>query len=209
MTTPPTLVPGDRLLLERVLRDTGVERVPAHPSLTDYMLVLTRALVERLQRATEPLAGLLGPHASSVLLATKLFLAAVLGLLLFVAIRWILSRRIAPRPAKAVASAAPDIDGSGREDLARGLEAWASELESHLQAGDVGGALRALWWWLARSLCGPDADPSWTSRELLDRARRPDLRPFAAAFDRLAYGRDAPRVPDVRDLVRRLRSTLA
>jgi hypothetical protein len=206
--TAPTLAPGDRLLLERVLRDTGVERVPGRPGIADYMLVLTRAIVERLHRATEPLAGLLGPHASSFLLATKVFLLAVLGLLLFVVIRWILSRGVIRRR-KPRAATAPALAGSDREDLVRGLEAWASELESHLQAGDVRGALKALWWWLARSLCGPDADPSWTSRELLDRARRPDLRSFAAAFDRLAYGRDAPRVPDVRDLVGRLRRALA
>jgi hypothetical protein len=206
--TPPTLAPGDRLLLERVLRDSGVEQDPGRPGMADYMLVLTRALVERLQRATEPLAGLLGPHASSFLLATKVFLMAVLGLLLFVLVRWILSRRTAGRQMPRT-SAAPAIARSDREELARGLEAWASELESHLQAGDVRGALKALWWWLARSLCGPDADPSWTSRELLDRARRPDLRSFAAAFDRLVYGRDAPRARDVRDLVGRLRSALA
>lgn len=204
--TAPTLAPGDRLLLERVLRDTRVERGPARQGMADYMVVLTRAIVERLQRAIEPLAGLFGPHASSLLLATEVVLLAVLGLLLFVVVRWILSRRVVRRQKPREAAA---LAGSDREDLARGLEAWATELESHLQAGEVRGALKALWWWLARSLCGPDADPSWTSRELLDRARRPDLRSFAAAFDRLAYGRHAPRVPDVRDLVGRLRSALA
>jgi hypothetical protein len=207
--TGPALAPGDRLLLQQILRDTGVESVPGRPGTADYMLVLARALAERLQRAMEPVAGLFGTHASTLLLAAEVFLIGVLALLVFVVIRWIVSRRSVRRRRSAEdAASVPPLAGEEGE-LARGLEAWASELERHLQAGDARGALKALWWWLARALCGPDADPSWTSRELLDRARRPDLRTFAAAFDRLAYGREAPRVPDVRDLVGRLRSVLA
>jgi hypothetical protein len=208
MTGVP-LVAGDRLLLERVLRETGVERVPSRPGVADYMLVVARALVERLGRVLEPLGDLLRPHSSTLVLATKVFVLVVLGMLLFVLIRWILRRRALPRQAPKSAADASAIAPSGREDLALEFEMWASEMDLHLEAGDVRGALNALWWWLARSLCGSDADPSWTSRELLDRARRPDLRPFAAVFDRLAYGPEAPRVPEVRELVSRLRIVLA
>lgn len=204
MTVPP-LAPADHLLLERVLRETGVATVPSRPGLADYMLVIARAVAERLGHAMGPLGDLLRPHAPLLLLATKVFVLTVLGILLLVLIRWIRRRRALPRPEPG--SIATAVSGSDREDP--GLETWASEMERHLEAGDVRGALEALWWWLARSLCGPRADPSWTSRELLDRARRPDLRAFAAAFDRLAYGREAPRATDVRELMSRLRSVLA
>ena len=132
--TGAALAPGDRLLLEQVLRDTGVERVPGRPGTADYMLVLARALADRLQRAVEPLAGLLGPHASSFLLAAKVFLIGVLALLVFVVIRWIVLRR-AVRRRKPRARRHSRASRGSEGELARGLEAWASELRASPRGG--------------------------------------------------------------------------
>jgi hypothetical protein len=54
---------------------------------------------------------------------------------------------------------------------------------------------------------GP-VDPSWTSRELLVRAGRPDLGPWAAALDRMTYGPRRPAAGDLRELVDALESAV-
>jgi hypothetical protein len=51
-------------------------------------------------------------------------------------------------------------------------------------------------------------DPSWTTRELVSRAKRSELTPVARDLDRLAYGRAAPGVRDVRALAAALEGML-
>lgn len=80
---------------------------------------------------------------------------------------------------------------------------WEAALQQALADGDVGRAVHALWWWLAQSLgCG--ADPSWTSRELMQRSGRRDLRAHVRRLDRLLYSPNAPRLDDVEALWRDL-----
>ncbi len=85
---------------------------------------------------------------------------------------------------------------------------WLTELRARLARGDVPAALEALWWWFARSLSGAAAESSWTSRELLAHASRPELAPLAAALDRLLYGETRPSVEDVRRLADRVQAEL-
>ena len=67
-----------------------------------------------------------------------------------------------------------------------------------LEGGDVAGALEALWWWLAASVTLNAAiDESWTTRELLVRARRPELLRAGSGLDALMYGRSSPSAADV------------
>jgi hypothetical protein len=82
----------------------------------------------------------------------------------------------------------------------RGVAGWRAELERRLAAGDVAGALEALWWWLARALAGEGADESWTGRELVARSRRRDLLPLVARLDAMAYGPERPEPEAVRRL---------
>jgi hypothetical protein len=73
----------------------------------------------------------------------------------------------------------------------------------------VEAALEAVWWWLAVSTMSREVDASWTSRELLEAAGRPDLRPLARDLDRMAYGPTRPSPGDVRQLVSGLEVGLA
>lgn len=87
---------------------------------------------------------------------------------------------------------------------------WRRRLEERLARGDVAGALEALWWWIAFSLApGSEIDESWTTRELLEAARRPDLRRLGAALDVLLYGRRSPSRQDVAECLARFEERLA
>jgi hypothetical protein len=77
--------------------------------------------------------------------------------------------------------------------------AWKAEIEARLASGDVAGALEAFWWWLASSLSLESAvDASWTTRELLAKARRRELLGLGARLDVLMYG---PRIPSSDDVI--------
>lgn len=191
---------ADRALLERILQESAVQRQASPPSLGEYAAALQEALVGWLSRHAPPLASFLDSRVAEVLL--WLGVAAVLaGLVVH------LLRRLQGRPVAAPDLALPPVrKESGPE---RDPAAWRRELEARLLRGDVAAALEALWWWLARSLCGPRVDASWTSRELLDEARRADLRPLANALDRLAYGERTPTDAEVRGLLGRFEESLA
>lgn len=95
--------------------------------------------------------------------------------------------------------------------LAVALDAagWRAELDRRLAEGRIPESLEALWWWLARSLAGPEAEPDWTSRDLIARSRRHDLRDLVRRLDLLTYGPLPPGVEDLRGLLGRLEEALA
>ena len=109
------------------------------------------------------------------------------------------------RPASDAAKTAP----SPAPPAFSGAAEWRRELDRRLDAGDVAGALQALWWFLARSVASGEVLPSWTSGELLARARRPELRPLAVQLDRFRYGPLDPAPSDVRELTARFEQALA
>jgi hypothetical protein len=208
--TPPALRAADRALVARVLADGGVDRRLPGADLRGYLTHLGGELGRRLTAWVAAAVGAV--TGSAVAVAAAVLIAVALAALLWALTRWILHRwrrrgadgRPPPAPA-AVASGTP-----GRGDPAL----WRAELERRLAEGRLAEALEAAWWWLALSLAGERADPSWTSRELLERAVgagevRRRLAPLLAGFDVLAYGPRRPTVAAVRGLVAALEGELA
>jgi hypothetical protein len=185
-------------VLERAL--AGVERTPAPPE-GSYLGELGHAFQEALVRAILRGAEMLHLMRTTFLaIAVVVMLAAVLLI-----VRALLprlrqrSRRPEPGALASTPAAAAARDAAG----------WRAELERRLAEGRTAEALEAAWWWLARSLAGDGAEPDWTSRDLVARARRPDLAPLVRWLDGLTYGPRRPALDDVRSLVGRLEEVLA
>ncbi len=130
------------------------------------------------------------------------FWLALLGLGAWLAVR-VLRARPAPssdRSGSVSAGAEPTV-------AARPVTAGerVAAIEASLEAGDMPATLEALWWWLAGQLGYATADPSWTSRELVTRAERPDLLPWVRRLDGLIYGPTVPTETAVRGFWQSLR----
>jgi len=200
---------ADRAVLGRVLAASGVERRPEPPDasyLRDLIASLYAALAKLIERATGRL-GLPGWLLTGIAAA----LAAVAAALL-VRAWWAYRRRARGSGSAAAVSADGDAAaGVGRagEDELRDAAAWRLELERRLAEQRLPEALRAAWWWLARSLAGARAQPTWTGRELLRWSRREDLREVVRHLDRLTYGPRPPVAEEVRQLAARLEAALA
>jgi hypothetical protein len=189
--------PADHALLQRVMDEEGVARAVSEPDWSGYLVDLARAALEVMPDVMAPARdaiarlGFSMESASIVLLAV---LAAVIAALATIAVLRLVRRR---RPAALPRDAVVETLVEAPRDPA----VWRTLLEEHLRAGGMAEALEALWWWLAASVSRGPVDPSWTSRELLARAGRPDLGPWAARLDRMTYGPRRPVADDVRGLV--------
>jgi hypothetical protein len=191
---PLVLHAADEVLLKHVLGDTRVVRKPSGPELTDYFGALAHAFVRWLKDVFHARPSL----AENLTLGVEILaLAAVglgLGLLAVAALR---RARAFGGPRGPAAPRRDWTEAAGRP-AALDRAAWRREIESRLKGGDVAGALEALWWWLAASLTVDEAiDESWTTRELLVRARRPELLRAGFGLDALMYGRTSPSAADV------------
>lgn len=188
--TPPT----DLDVLQRVIRESGVDQTVPAPTWSGYALAVLEAFADWLRRALPDLRGLrqlptvIGP-------AVAVIAAALVLLVLLAVVRAAVSsrRRQAHRagPATRLMPApvpVPDRDPAG----------WRQEIERRLGAGDLAGALEALWWWFARTLTAGRVDPAWTSRELLAHTQRVELAPLALALDRLLYAAQRPQAEHIR-----------
>jgi hypothetical protein len=189
--------PADLALLQRLIEQERIARGAPGLDWSDYLVNLARAALDGLGHLLSPardaIAGLgfSMETAATVLLA---LLAAVITALATLAVfRLARRRRPAPLPRDA---AAETLEAAPRDP-----GAWRALLEERLRAGRIAEALEAAWWWLAASVSRGPVDPSWTSRELLVRAGRPELGPWAAALDRMTYGPRRPAAEDVRGLV--------
>jgi hypothetical protein len=186
--------------VERILAESGVERTPAPPQagyLAELSQAFWRSVAELIGRTAKALN--LGPEALVWILAVLVGLAlAAVGWMLFTLLR----RR--PKPGQTVAA------GSGPAFVPTTWDAaaWRAELERCLAEERIGEALRAAWWWLARSIAGPEVEPDWTSRDLLRRTRKRELRDLLRRLDVLTFGADRPGLPDVRHLAEQIRGAL-
>ena len=213
--TPPALFPAaaalgppsawvdaaaDRALLARILSESRVERVPARPAMAEYFQAWAEAVARWVDRFLGRHPGLREGVVLGLWIAAFLILATALALLVLLALR-LLRRRT--RTEAAAQESLPAAPAAPRPDRA----GWRRELERRLSAGDVEGALEALWWWFASSLVS-EPDASWTSQQLLREARRTDLGFAAVELDRALYGASRPAAEDVAVLQARLEGAL-
>lgn len=191
---------ADRELLDRVATETRVVTGRRDLGVVGRSGAWARRVLRRLARwisrwLVRSISGFEGAGRGVVWLALALAAAAV-GVGLVALLRR--PRRRRPRRGEpAAVPAAPDGDPVPPAVDAAG---WRAEVERRLAAGSVAGALEAVWWWLARAVAGEEADPSWTGRELVRRARRPELHPPVARLDAMTYGPERPAPAAVREL---------
>lgn len=188
--------------MERILTETGVERDPAPPQasyLAELSQAFWRAVAEAFDRTADALH--LGPEAQVWILAGLVGLAlAAVGWTLLALFR----RRRPPESQEAETVMSLPTLAAATWDAA----AWRAELERCLADERIGEALRAAWWWLARSIAGPEVEPDWTSRDLVARTGRRELRDLLRRLDTLTFGAARPALPDVRRLAEQIRGAL-
>jgi hypothetical protein len=204
---------ADPALLARVLASSRVERRPRPPDasyLRDLAAGFLRALAELAASASQRL------RLPQWLLVAAVAMLAGTALALLARAWWRRRRRRRGAAAGSGRDLAHDggagaaTSGDRRaEDEAWDAAAWRLELERRLAQERIPEALRAAWWWLARSLAGTAAEPTWTGRELLRWSRRDDLGALLRQLDAMAYGPRQPGTAEVRRLAARLQEALS
>lgn len=198
----PVLVPADEAALERAFAENDVETRFSDGRGSDFLWYAFERLATRFSKVFE--AG-----AFAVLGQLWIWVAAFAGLvcaalaLVVVRLKGGWRRRHGAGEAAEQASTRLPIVGPASAAL------WRERAESRLEAGDLRGALEAIWWWLASLLAAGAVDPAWTGRELLRRVGRPELLPAVRQLDAFRYGRAAPEVDAVRRYFDQLRGALA
>jgi hypothetical protein len=193
---------ADAALLERVIAESGVDATPTEASGLELWL---ESLGEELRRLIGSLLELLEGVTGSTSLPPWVGWG-LLAVLLVAAAALLLrgSGRARRRPAPPVS---PPLEVE--LEAPRSASEWRAAIEGALARGELEAALTALWWWLASRLAPQEAQPSWTTRELVVRSGRRDLAPLVARFDALAYGPLAPEPVEVRRLLGELEERLA
>lgn len=189
---------ADAEALAEVYRQ-GVDVAAPSPGAGEYVRDTIIYSLTRFFGWLEEMSGAFGwLNWDLVRIALTGLLLALVGWLLFRVVRRFLANRTEVVGDGHVAVETPRRPAPASRD-------WAEELRRRLEAGDVASALEALWWWLATQVGVPDADPSWTSRELLLHAGRGDLRRPVRRLDHMIYGPEAPAIVDVREFWHGLR----
>lgn len=185
---------------------TGVERAPAPPQ-ASYLAELTQAFWQRVGELL-----LRGGRALRLSAEAQTWIAAGLVALAVAALVWMLLALLRRRRQATLREAGAAGSGPVPTVAAWDAEAWRAELERCLSEERseerIGEALRAAWWWLARSIAGPEAEPDWTSRDLLARTRKRELRDLLRRLDALTFGADRPGLADLRRLAEQIRGAL-
>ncbi len=193
---------ADRAVLDRVLAGSGVETAPAPPDssyLGELGAAVQRAFIDALLAGGRML-NLPRPVVYGIAVV-------LLGLAVLLLLRMVLARIRAGGPQGQEAGSV--AAGDGPAPALRDAAGWRAELERRLAAGRIPEALEAAWWWLARSVAGEKAEPDWTSRDLLARARRRELAPLVRRLDAFIYGPRQPEAEELRALVGRMEETLS
>jgi hypothetical protein len=188
--------------------------VPVPPQ-SSYLSALSRALgrylAELIRRGGEALR--LGPEV-------RAGIAAALVVLAVAALAWVLVALLRRRRQTAVVREAGAAASAPAPSNIWDAEAWRAELERLFSIGSegwsearTGEALRAAWWWLARSIAGPEAAADWTSRDLAARVRKrelrdAELRDALRRLDALTFGAGRPGLADLRGLAEQIRGAL-
>lgn len=196
---PAPAAEADPALVEEAVRQGSVaaERLP--PRVAEYAYDLTAYLGRLLERLIKAAGGAVPENFGVGCLGFVVVLALLLAFWLLLRL-WLGRSKKGPESVElAPASAAPALPPGAD---------WEGELEERLGRGEVHAALQALWWWLAGRLGAPAAQASWTTRELVERAGRRDLRLLVTPLDRLLYGAGQPTAGEVRGLFDSFRAAL-
>ena len=197
---------ADQDLVRRILVETGVATKPAGPTLGSYLGSWFEAVMRWIGRLLAETLGMSEGARSAAIFIAIVTVALALTLIALSILRWVRNRgpRGLPEP-RPGATEIPENAPPQRDRFA-----WRARIEALLSLGDVAGALEAFWWWLASSLpLESDVDASWTTRELLLRARRQELLGLGGTLDVLMYGPRAPLAEDVTDCLARFEERLA
>lgn len=200
----PEMAPhaADRATLERVYAETGAETERPSPGWGEYATSLMRRFGAWIRGVLASGLEAAGFDAGKVVYVAWAVLAlAVLAVAAAVVLG--LRRRRSTRGRRQ----GEVVPGSPPPAVATPVS-WRREIDRRLAGGHVTEALEAVWWWLARALCGDRADAAWTGRELVTHGRRPDLRAPVARLDAWVYGPRRPAATEVGELVRRLEPRL-
>jgi hypothetical protein len=195
-TLPVSWTRADGALLQRVLVESRVDRVPTGPRWSSYLEAWAEALTRWLDRLLGRHPGMLAGVVKGVEVLTWILAGAAFFLVGYWLVRWT-TRRSVSRTSAAV----PQVrERSAETSPVWTPQQWRQDLERRLASRDVVGALSALWWWLARSVVGPEVDESWTSQQVLTASRRHDLTAEVRQLDRMIYGASRPAMEEVRAL---------
>lgn len=196
------LAAADPVLVERALREGAVATERPGSSLAEYAGDVGGAVARFVMELLGTILNAVGGAVSASFLTGVLFLvvALALGALVFLVLRWFWQRPAA-RPAVEL------VPAGGSPELPPGAD-WEAEVERRLARGEIRPALEALWWWLAGRLAALQAERSWTTRELVQRAGRQDLLRAVVPLDRFLYAAGEPGAGEVRGLFESLRRRL-
>ncbi len=201
----PEPLAADPERLRRTMAEARVATGRPRPGLSlwarDAGAAFSHWMADWMQRTLPRYARRLAPFFEpAVMVLLALLSALLLAFLASVALdRWRRRRQAETEPA------VRSLAATGEPQAARD---WEAEIRRRLADADVAAAIEALWWWLASRLVGERAEPSWTSRELIQRAGRRDLRTAVRRLDRMIYGGGRPETGDVRRLWRDLREAV-
>lgn len=196
---------ADGAMVRQILRETGVATNPAGPSLASYLGAWIEALMRWIARFFADMPGITGGVLNAAVGIAIVTVALALTLVALAVVRR--ARNRGPRKPSELRRGETEIPGATPP---RDRLAWRAEIEARLFRGDTAGALEAFWWWLASSLpLESAADASWTTRELLVKARRRELLGLAGSLDVLMYGPRTPGPEDVTACLARFEEKLA
>ena len=185
---------ADHALVEKILTQTRVDATPPSPAWSGWLEALAGALMRWLREV------LPGAPRLDALAAAAGPAAIVTGVVLVVVMLCLIVRllRRGPRESPLSDFAGAVMVGTGPRPAApRGRADWRREFDRRLAAGDVTGALRALWWWFAHGIAAERVDEAWTTRELLARSGRADLGGLGGTLDQWLYGARKPAVDEL------------
>jgi hypothetical protein len=197
---------ADQEMVRQILRETGVATKPAGPPLTSYLGAWIEALMRWIAGFFADSPAIAGGILNAVVVIAVIAVALALALVALAIVRR--ARNRGPRAPSALRLGGTETAEDSPPP--RDRFGWRAAIEARLSRGDIAGALEAFWWWLASSLpLEADADATWTTRELLVKARRHELLGLGGTLDVLMYGPRAPLPEDVTACLARFEEKLA
>ncbi len=198
VSAAPPPQPVDRELLQQIIEEQQIQTQAPRPQFGDYLGDLSAAFESWLEDKLSSTNW--NPLADQIARVAALVLSAGILLVLLVFCVRLLFRAAGKAKAEAAVLAQRPLPESAALDGDEQARILARDLEAQLRAGLIAAALRSLWLWLALRLAPARVDPSWTSRELVQRSGRFEFWPQMQKLDGWIYGEVKPEAQQVRQL---------